>query len=307
MSPRISIIIPILNSLSIGTTLRAIRDQQFDLSTCEVLVVGLDGPGIVEEDSLVRHIDTGEAYGAARNRNIGMGEANGDIICFTDSDCIPHPDWLYRLTAPFANSCVGVVGGGIVFDTDNYWTWCDNISWFYQVQADAPAGTRLQLPTLNLAVRRDVVDSVGLLNDVYVYAGDDIEWTTRMRSMGYRLDFEPRAIVKHDHTRSSLRQLWRHGYTYGRYSPKFFLRDRRTESSLERFLLPRRRISILAMTPLLSLLAAVRAVHAFRGQRGYWKSMPGVWLSKIAWCIGAASNPAHPYLLNELPSQTDGK
>ncbi len=129
----ISVIIPNLNSPMIDRTLAALAVQDYDLSQVEILVVGRDEPGLVQDDALVRLIDTGHPRSAAANRNLGIAAARGEIICFTDADCLPAPDWLTRLSAALNSGSAQAVGGGILFDTSNYWILCDHISWFYQI------------------------------------------------------------------------------------------------------------------------------------------------------------------------------
>lgn len=44
-------------------------------------------------------------------RNIGVERAHGPIIAITDAGCIPKKDWLEKLTDPFKDKSVDVVGG----------------------------------------------------------------------------------------------------------------------------------------------------------------------------------------------------
>lgn len=288
MSILISVVIPNLNSPVIDRTLAALRSQDFDLSQVEVLVVGRDEPGLVRGDTLVHFVDTGEPRSAAANRNIGIAAARGDIICFTDADCTPAPDWLARLTEPLNSGAAQVVGGGILFDTGNYWILCDHISWFYLFLAAAPPGERPHLPSLNLGVRREVIQAAGLFDERYGgAAGEDTEWTLRMRARGYSLNFEPRALVTHTPARGSFRQVWRHAYEYGRHSPKLNADPAVRQGAAYRFL-PRRRASMLLLTPLIASLATARILAAYWNHPKAWIASPGLWLSKVAWCLGAA-------------------
>jgi GT2 family glycosyltransferase len=287
MTPTISVIIPNLNSILIDQTLTALSRQQFDLSKVEVLIVGLDDPGLVQSSSLVRFIPTAGPLSAACNRNIGIREARGQILCFTDADCVPAPDWLALLTAPFADSEVFVVGGGVIFEDHNYWARCDHLSWFYQFMTTAPAGERSHLPTLNLSVRRFVIDHVGLLDESYPFAaGEDTEWTMRMRGMGYRLLFDPHAVVKHIAARSSLGQMYRHSYQYGLSTPK--VKCSKGLSFLESRLMPRQWWLLLLLSPLLSVAATARVVISQLRSKVLW-GIWGIGLSKMAWCLGAAA------------------
>lgn len=288
MHQRISVIIPNLNSPTIAYTLNALHAQTIDLSQVEVLVVGLDRPGNIKEDHLVRFVNTGKPTSAAHNRNLGIKEAKGDILCFTDSDCVPSIDWLVRLTAPLLSGQVSVLGGGVAFNTDNYWSACDNLSWFYKFLATADPGERDHLPTLNLGLHRQVVAQAGYMNENFpLPAGEDTEWTMRMRDHGYRLFFEPRAIVTHVERRTTFKSMLRHAFHYGRFSPKVSKNKSGIDLSKPRSSLVFRHLWLLFLAaPLIASLAAVRSIsHAQIPSK--WKFFPGVWVSKLAWCFGA--------------------
>lgn len=49
--------------------------------------------------------------GAYAARNLGVRAARGRFVAFTDPDCVPRPDWLRRLLAPFDDPVVQVVIG----------------------------------------------------------------------------------------------------------------------------------------------------------------------------------------------------
>jgi len=284
--PRISIIIPNLNSKIIDLTLDALQRQEFDLSQIEVLVIGLDDQGLIQENELVRWISTDVPATPAVARNIGMQEAKGDLFCFTDADCIPETDWLARLTAPFKDADNSVVGGGVAFEAKNYWTLCDNLSWFYEYLSSASAGGRNLLPSLNLCVRRQVVDKVGLFDTSYPSAaGEDAEWTTRMRQAGFGLNFVPTAIVYHRPSRASFAAICRHAFRYGRHSIKI-----KSEYSefLQTPVFLRKWWAVLLLSPLLATSVTVKVFMFDRALWRYWYALPGILLSKIVWCLGAA-------------------
>jgi glycosyltransferase involved in cell wall biosynthesis len=55
-----------------------------------------------------------EAQGPGRARNLGIDAALGEILAFTDDDCVVHPSWLYNLTFRIRSDC-GLVGIGVQF------------------------------------------------------------------------------------------------------------------------------------------------------------------------------------------------
>jgi cellulose synthase/poly-beta-1,6-N-acetylglucosamine synthase-like glycosyltransferase len=284
--PRVSVIIPNLNSLIIDQTLEAVRAQDFDLSRVEVLAVGLDEPELVRTDELVRLISTGVPAAPAVARNIGMREAKGDLLCFTDADCIPEPEWLIRLTTPFGDGGVHVVGGGVTFEARNYWALCDNLSWFHDYLVSSRQGQREQLPSLNLCVRRSVIDRVGLFNESYPRAaGEDAEWTTRMRQAGYTLHLVRDAVVHHCPTRVRFKALWNHAFIYGQHSVKV---NPEFTDFLGVAAVLRKWWSVLLLAPFLALAVTGKIFAGDTKLLGYWYAAPGIFLSKIAWCLGAS-------------------
>jgi GT2 family glycosyltransferase len=283
--PLISIVIPNLNSPMIDQTLSSLRNQAHDMSLVEIIVVGMDEPGLVAAGELIRHIETPRPLSPAKARNLGIRESRGGIICLTDADCIADPHWLPRITAPLRQEVACVVGGEIQIPDSNYWTLCDNLSWFHESLEGASPGQRSLLPTLNLCLKREVVDRVGYLNEDYpAAAGEDAEWTTRMRQTGYLLWFVPGAKIRHCPQRSSFRDIWRHAYTYGRYSVKVQEKYAEFLGILPLF---RRWWILLILAPLLSFGSALRVYTTNRLSRRYVYTLPGIWLSKLAWVLGA--------------------
>jgi len=281
----ISIIIPNLHSTFIHHTLQALQIQTFDLSQVEVLVVGLDGSGLVQENDLVKLISTGKPVNPAVARNIGLKSAQGDIICFTDADCLPAKNWLKNLTAKFTEEGVKVVGGGVAFATNNYWTWCDNLSWFHEFLATTPSGQRDLLPSLNLAIHRSIIQQVGYFNENYPRAaGEDADWTVRMRLAGLTLHFVPQAIITHCPSRSTLIDIWRHGFIYGQYSTKI---NPAYASLLKPPILLKKWPLLTLATPLLAPWITLKILLKLTNPLKNWLTFPGILISKIAWCFGA--------------------
>jgi glycosyltransferase involved in cell wall biosynthesis len=286
MTEMISIVIPNLHSRLIDKTIASLRQQNFDLSRVEILVVGLDGPGLVKEDNLVRMVSTNTPASPAVARNIGIQEAIGDIICFIDADCIADADWLARLNAVLLDKTIDIVGGGVTFTSDNYWTLCDNLGWFHEYLVSARPGVRDLLPTLNLCVRRRVVHVVGGLNETYPNAaGEDAEWTTRMRQAGFTLHFAPQAVVHHHPARASFLDIWRHAYTYGRYSVKV---NHKLAGFLRTPFFFHHSWVLLLFAPLVIFAGTMRIFIRNPQNLRYAYAFPGILLGKLAWILGAA-------------------
>jgi glycosyltransferase involved in cell wall biosynthesis len=87
---------------------------QLDPAPHEVIVVDND-PG--EDDCRAIVQDAGFRYvredrrGLDNARNTGVRHATGDIVAFTDDDCVPWPAWLRSVPGTFADPLVGAMSG----------------------------------------------------------------------------------------------------------------------------------------------------------------------------------------------------
>jgi glycosyltransferase involved in cell wall biosynthesis len=99
-APLVSVIVPVRNRRELlRQTLDALAAQEF--TDFEVIVVddgSTDGSAEEAERDAAAGRDVrvvpGTGEGAVTARQLGVKEARGDILAFTDSDCIPAPAWL---------------------------------------------------------------------------------------------------------------------------------------------------------------------------------------------------------------------
>ena len=114
----ISVIIPAYNAeRTLPFTLRALQNQTLPRDLYEVIVVddaSTDGTAAVAHEFGVRYRMQNKE-GPAAARNLGVRAARGDIILFTDADCIPAENWIEKMVKPFEESRSGG-GGGPLFD-----------------------------------------------------------------------------------------------------------------------------------------------------------------------------------------------
>lgn len=281
----ISIIIPNLHSPIIDRTLASLEAQTYDHRQVEVLVVGQDKYRLVTEGEMIRFIPTERPVIQSIARNIGARQAQGDILIFIDADCIADPDWLAVLVARFEDPNVQLVGGGLFFPSDDYWTLCDNIAILYEWLSTNPRGTRLNLASLNLAIRREAWKQLGGFDETLVKA-EDTELSIRARLAGYVLHFEPEAIVTHrpDTARNQLGQVLRRAFESGYWTMGVFTRYR-DEIGLAPYY--RRAWVMLLSAP---LTAARITVKIFRNRelRRFWYTLPVVYVNKLLWRVGGA-------------------
>lgn len=114
----VSVIVPTLGRPELlNRCLDALAGQDLDRSRYEV-VVGDDGASagtrlLVESYGGrmdVRYVPVTGRHGPAAARNAALRVAAGEIVAFTDDDCIPHPGWLRAGTRAFVDGIEGASG-----------------------------------------------------------------------------------------------------------------------------------------------------------------------------------------------------
>lgn len=216
--PRISVIVCTRNG---GATLPACLDSLSRLryDHFEVLVIddgSTDGtPGIAARYPMVRY-HRQEPAGLSVARNTGARLATGEILAFTDDDCLAPPEWLNQLAHAFADGGWTAAGGPNIPPTPR-----NRIESVVAAAPGAPAHVLLNdveaehLPGCNFAVRKAALDSIGGFLPAFTTAGDDVDVCWRLREAGGRLRFVPGAMVWH-HRRFTVGACLRQQRGYGR-------------------------------------------------------------------------------------------
>ena len=106
-SARVSVIVPVRDRADLlAQTLDALDRQTF--TDVEVIIVddgSTDGSGELARRATVagrpvRVLDGG-GHGAVAARQLGVEAAHGEILAFTDSDCVPSPGWVAEAVRAF--------------------------------------------------------------------------------------------------------------------------------------------------------------------------------------------------------------
>lgn len=139
-----------------------------------------------------------ENKGLSFARNVGARAAKGNVIVYTDSDCMADPDWLYYLVGTLlSGDYAGVGGPNISPPAEN---------WVQACVSAAPGGpshvlltdvVAEHIPGCNMAFHRWAFEQVGGFDPEYRKAGDDVDFCWRLQSSGGVIAFSPAAIVWH--------------------------------------------------------------------------------------------------------------
>lgn len=212
---RVSIVIPAYNAeKTIGSLVAACLSQESP-GADQVLVVddgSTDRTGELAQAAGAR-VERQENRGPAAARNRGWRAASGEVVLFTDSDCIPQKDWVRRLTAGIgADHAVACGSYGIANPESRLARLIHaEILWRHARLPDEVefAGS------YNFAARREALERVGGFDESFpAPSGEDNDLSYRLRDAGFRIRFRPDALVNHHHPTQLakyLREQARHG------------------------------------------------------------------------------------------------
>lgn len=128
-------------------------------------------------------------------RNLGVAEARGDVIAFTDCGCVPEPDWLPRLLAPIVAGEETVTCGRTGSRGRSVYGGTPDPARAEGV-AEPPRHVE-ECPTINMAFTRAAFTAVGGFDEAFDY-GSDIDFSWRLGRAGHRIRYVPDAVVVHD-------------------------------------------------------------------------------------------------------------
>ncbi len=106
---------------------------------------------------------TGNLRGKANALSQGIGVSSGEILMFTDADCIMPQSWV-KETVQYFKDNVGIVGGFTLLKTSSIFDGMQALDWVFLFGlASASAGLKKPLSVIgnNLSVRRSAYDDVG--------------------------------------------------------------------------------------------------------------------------------------------------
>lgn len=172
-----------------------------------------DGSAIIAAYAGAEVISAGENVGLSSARNLLWRHTDADIVVFLDADTVAHEDLIERLLQHFDSEDVAGVGGqGIEARIENiYDLWRKHTA--AQTQGDSAIADTEVLFGLCCSYRRSALERVSGFDPFFRSNGEDHDISIRLRQAGYRLVYEPAAIVDHHKTdtfKSLMRMLYRY-------------------------------------------------------------------------------------------------
>ena len=215
--PTASVIVPVRNGeRTIDDCIRSLLELRYPADRLELRVVdngSRDGTaeilqGYGDRIALLHE----RRRGPAAARNAGLRGARGEVVAFTDADCVVDPDWLSFLVGPLRDPSLGIVGGTILARPP-----ANDIERFGEAIHDHRMAIEMYRPpyaiTMSWASRREVLHELGGFDERF-RRGEDCDLSYRLTQAGYAMAFVPEAVVQH-RNESTLPGLFREGFAHG--------------------------------------------------------------------------------------------
>lgn len=281
--PGISVVIASYNAKhSIADCLYSLQNQKTQ-SFFEIIVIdsSTDGTGelIAEKFPGVRLYRFSERKFCGDARNIGVLKARGQIIAFTDADCIPKQDWIERITMAHRSSDL-VIGGAIGnAHPRNSTSWASYFCEFSQWMPLQFPKRMVDVAGANMSYKRKVFDMFGsFLEQTYC---SDTEYHWRLAAEGILPKFDPEILVLHN----SLGEIGMylnheifHGACFGR-----------VRSRAKKFSALKRLVYIIT-APVIALKLSAKVIKNNLANRIYLrpflKALPLTLVGIICWTLG---------------------
>jgi GT2 family glycosyltransferase len=154
--------------------------------------------------------------GLSNARNVGWQAARGEVVAYLDDDAAPDEHWLTYLGARFAaTDYAGIGGPNISFPEDGFVAQCVDHSPGNPTHVLLTDQEAEHLPGCNMAFRKSCLEAIGGFDTQFRIAGDDVDLCWRLQQRGWKLGFDPAAMVWH-HRRGTIRTYWKQQLNYGK-------------------------------------------------------------------------------------------
>jgi cellulose synthase/poly-beta-1,6-N-acetylglucosamine synthase-like glycosyltransferase len=205
--PMVSIIVPVRNGeKTIEKLLAALLMQDYPRDKMQIIIV--DNGSQDKTSEIIRKFpvilaEENKIHSSYAARNKGLSIAKGEIIAFTDADCIPARNWISEGVRALIEQNADMAGGKISFLLSARLSAAELIDSVTFLQNEQYIKNNRAAVTANLFIRKELFSKVGLFREIQF--GGDTHWTQKATQSGVSLIYAKRAIV--DHPARNLRGL----------------------------------------------------------------------------------------------------
>ncbi|MGA2411412.1 MAG: glycosyltransferase, partial [Candidatus Binataceae bacterium] len=189
----------------------------------------IDATAAIARNSGMRTLSL-EHCGLSFARNAGIVAAHGAIVAFIDADAEADPDWLYHLVETITRREAAAVGGGSFPPPP-----ASDLAAALACAPGLPREVRIgddeleQVCGCSMAVDKAKIGDAPYFDHAFAVAGDDVDFSWRLREQGARIAYAPAASVIHQPRATAgayLRQQLGYGHAEGLLYRKYPRRTR---------------------------------------------------------------------------------
>ncbi|MFH1832971.1 MAG: glycosyltransferase family 2 protein [Candidatus Levyibacteriota bacterium] len=158
-------------------------------------------------------IENSKNLGFSSTVNRGVKESMGEIIILLNTDVIPEKNFLGPLLLHFNDPNVFAVGcmdksiedGKVILRGRGIGRW--ERGFFVHKRGEVDKKDTLWVNGGSGAFRKSIWDKIGGFNELYnPFYWEDIDLSYRAQKMGYKILFEPKSIVVHEHEKGIIKK-----------------------------------------------------------------------------------------------------
>ncbi len=222
-TPFVSVVVPAYNTESMmELCIKSLLSQTYPKDRYEIIIIdnnSTDDTASIIKKYPVIYLSETEIQSPYAARNKGIKHAKGEIIAFTDSDCVADKDWISNAIVAFEDPAVVAVGGPIRgYQPTNYIELyqekhrVDNQK--ITLSAERVQQNSAAIATGNAFYRACVLEKVGYF-DCTIFGGGDFDLSYRIQDQVDGIFvYVADAVIYHKHA-MSLKKLWEQYSRYG--------------------------------------------------------------------------------------------
>ena len=234
---KVSVVVPTLNRPEplIGT-LVSLLNQTWD--DYEIIVVDQSPEQNDEVEAMLHTAPHNVRYflvdsmGSPAARNYGIEWATGDVVLSCDDDIIAHPTLIECHVKNYEDESIGGVAGRVLSPRDKLLTKKSRVGTFNRWTGSLTAHFNANVCTdvdhvlgANASFRRDVLRQVGGFDLAFSGTGffEEADLSLRIKTEGYRIVFDPTAVVQHLQFGSGGNRVSMREHIYWQFHNRVFL------------------------------------------------------------------------------------
>src|SRR3989344_331445 len=183
---------------NITDCLSALTSQ--DYGNYDILIIDASTDSTSQRAALFPNVKVikSKRKGYGIQRNLGIRLSQGDIIAFTDADCMPPPDWLSKGISSLEQHHVAGLGGNAYPPEDAPLIGKAIAALGYPAGGSVGLNPKKDpLSTCNAFFKKTALTEINGFNETMIYGGEDTDLCKRLKEKGHKIVIDPTVFIYH--------------------------------------------------------------------------------------------------------------